>query len=84
MKKFRIALLAGSMIALPALALAEDAPVSEMSYILNTFSFLIMGVIGLILASIVNIFLGSPALHFAISVIGGLIVGWGLGKTAEY
>ncbi len=45
MKKFRIALLAGSMIALPALALAEDAPVSEMSYILNTFSFLIMGVL---------------------------------------
>ena len=30
---------------LPALALAEDAPVSEMSYILNTFSFLIMGVL---------------------------------------
>ena len=45
MKKFRIALIAGSMIALPALALAEDAPVSEMSYILNTFSFLIMGVL---------------------------------------
>jgi len=45
MKKFRIALLAGSMIALPALALAEDAPVSEMSFILNTFSFLIMGVL---------------------------------------
>ena len=45
MKKFRLALLAGSMIALPALALAEDAPVSEMSFILNTFSFLIMGVL---------------------------------------
>ena len=45
MKKFRIALIAGSMIALPALALAEDAPVSEMSFILNTFSFLIMGVL---------------------------------------
>ena len=36
-------------------------------------AFLIMGVIGLIVASIVNIFLGSPALHFAISVIGVLI-----------
>ena len=36
-------------------------------------SFLIMGVIGLIVASIVNIFLGSPALHFAISAIGVLI-----------
>ncbi len=36
-------------------------------------SFLIMGVIGLIVASIVNIFLGSPAIHFAISVIGVLI-----------
>ncbi len=29
----------------PTLALAEDAPVSEMSYILNTFSFLVMGVL---------------------------------------
>ncbi|HEY5672959.1 MAG TPA: ammonium transporter, partial [Malonomonas sp.] len=29
----------------PTLALAEDAPVSEMSYILNTFSFLIMGIL---------------------------------------
>ncbi len=36
-------------------------------------SFLIMGVIGLIVASIVNIFLGSPAIHFAISVLGVLI-----------
>ena len=36
-------------------------------------SFLIMGLIGLIVASIVNIFLGSPAIHFAISVIGVLI-----------
>ncbi|APE42851.1 hypothetical protein BOO69_04990 [Sulfitobacter alexandrii] len=36
-------------------------------------SFLIMGVIGLIVASIVNIFLGSPALMFAISAIGVLI-----------
>ena len=36
-------------------------------------SFLIMGVIGLIVASIVNIFLGSPAMQFAISVLGVLI-----------
>ncbi|GKY87279.1 Bax inhibitor-1/YccA family protein [Sinisalibacter aestuarii] len=36
-------------------------------------AFLIMGLIGIIVASIVNIFLGSPALHFAISVIGVLI-----------
>jgi FtsH-binding integral membrane protein len=32
-----------------------------------------MGVIGLIVASIVNIFLGSPAIMFAISVLGVLI-----------
>ena len=36
-------------------------------------SFLIMGVIGLIVASIINIFLGSPAIMFAISVLGVLI-----------
>ena len=36
-------------------------------------SFLFMGLIGLILASVVNIFLGSTALQFAISVIGVLI-----------
>ena len=36
-------------------------------------TFLIMGLVGLILASIVNIFLGSSALSFAISAIGILI-----------
>ena len=36
-------------------------------------SFLIMGVIGLIVASIVNIFLASPAVMFAISALGVLI-----------
>ena len=36
-------------------------------------SFLIMGVIGLIVASIVNIFLASPAIMFAISMLGVLI-----------
>jgi FtsH-binding integral membrane protein len=36
-------------------------------------SFLMMGVIGIILASLVNIFLASSALQFAISVIGVLL-----------
>ena len=37
------------------------------------FFNLIMGLIGIILASVVNIFLGSSALQFAISVIGVLV-----------
>ena len=36
-------------------------------------SFLVMGLIGLLVASVVNIFLASSALNFAISVIGVLI-----------
>lgn len=36
-------------------------------------SFLIMGVVGLIVASIINIFLKSPGLHYAISFLGVLI-----------
>lgn len=36
-------------------------------------SFLIMGLVGLIIASIVNIFVASSAMQFAISVIGVLI-----------
>jgi FtsH-binding integral membrane protein len=36
-------------------------------------SFLIMGVIGIIIAMIVNMFVGSSALQFAISVIGVLV-----------
>ena len=36
----------------------------------NIGSFLMMGLFGVIIASIVNIFLGSSALQFAISVIG--------------
>ncbi len=36
-------------------------------------SFLFMGLIGIIIAMVVNIFLQSPALHFAISVIGVLV-----------
>ncbi|MEO8669453.1 MAG: Bax inhibitor-1/YccA family protein [Bauldia sp.] len=36
-------------------------------------SFLFMGLIGIVLASIVNIFIGSTALGFAISIIGVLV-----------
>ncbi len=36
-------------------------------------SFMVMGLIGIIIASVVNIFLASPAMHFAISVLGVLI-----------
>lgn len=36
-------------------------------------TFLIMGVVGLIVASIINIFLASPALYFAVSFIGVLL-----------
>lgn len=36
-------------------------------------SFLFMGLIGILIASVVNIFLASSALHFAISVIGVLV-----------
>ncbi|MCB1472637.1 MAG: Bax inhibitor-1/YccA family protein [Rhodobiaceae bacterium] len=36
-------------------------------------SFLMMGLIGIIIASLVNIFIGSSAIQFAVSVIGVLI-----------
>jgi hypothetical protein len=36
-------------------------------------SFLMMGLIGIILASVVNIFIDSSALQFAVSVIGVVI-----------
>ncbi len=36
-------------------------------------SFLFMGLIGIIIASLVNIFLASTALHFVISVVGVLV-----------
>lgn len=42
-------------------------------------SFLIMGLFGIIIASIVNIFLQSAAIHFAISIIGVLVF---IGLTA--
>lgn len=36
-------------------------------------SFLMMGLIGIVIASLVNIFLASSALHFVISVVGVLV-----------
>ena len=36
-------------------------------------SFMLMGLIGIIIASLVNLFIGSSAFQFAISVIGVLI-----------
>jgi FtsH-binding integral membrane protein len=36
-------------------------------------SFLFMGLIGIVLASLVNVFIGSTALQFAVSVIGVLV-----------
>jgi FtsH-binding integral membrane protein len=44
-------------------------------------SFLIMGVIGLLVAMVINIFLQSPAMMFAISIIGLLVFA---GLTAFY
>jgi Amt family ammonium transporter len=45
MKKLIYLMAVVLVLLVPALALAEDAPVSEMSYIFNTFSFLITGVL---------------------------------------
>ena len=45
MKRVMKLLTTGLLLALPSLALAEDAPVSEITFILNTFSFLIMGIL---------------------------------------
>lgn len=42
-------------------------------------SFLVMGLIGVVIASVVNIFIGSSALQFAVSVIGVIVF---LGLTA--
>jgi FtsH-binding integral membrane protein len=36
-------------------------------------SFLVMGLIGIIIASLVNVFFHSPGLQFAISILGVLI-----------
>jgi Amt family ammonium transporter len=43
MKRFLSLFVAALLLGLPAVALAEDAPVSEIAYILNTFSFLMTG-----------------------------------------
>jgi FtsH-binding integral membrane protein len=45
----------------------------------NLGSFLIMGLIGVIIASAVNLFLKSPALYFTLSILGTLIF---IGLTA--
>ena len=45
MKNLTALLATALLLALPNLALAEEAPVSEMTFILNTFSFLIMGIL---------------------------------------
>ncbi|MBE0500161.1 MAG: ammonium transporter [Desulfuromonadales bacterium] len=45
MKRLIYLLATGLLVVLPSLAIAEEAPVSEMSYILNTFSFLVMGIL---------------------------------------
>ncbi|GAB4164674.1 MAG: ammonium transporter [Geothermobacteraceae bacterium] len=45
MKKFWFSLLGFGALLIPSLALAGEEPVSEMSYILNTFSFLVMGIL---------------------------------------
>lgn len=44
MKKMTVLLLS-FLVLLPAVAMAEDAPISELSYVLNTFSFLVMGIL---------------------------------------
>ena len=45
MKELKLIALAAVLLALPTLALAEEQAVSELTYILNTFSFLISGVL---------------------------------------
>ncbi|ALC16240.1 ammonium transporter [Desulfuromonas soudanensis] len=44
-KALSLILAAAGLLALPALALAEDVPTSEVAYVLNTFSFLVNGVL---------------------------------------
>lgn len=45
MNKLTSILVAGLLLGLPSLSLAEDAPISELSYVLNSFSFLVMGIL---------------------------------------
>ena len=51
-------------------------------------TFCMIGLFGIIIATVVNIFLQSPAMHFAISVLGVLIFGgltaWDTQKMKEY
>jgi FtsH-binding integral membrane protein len=51
-------------------------------------SLLSMGVIGILIASLVNLFIGSTAVHFAISVVGVLVftgmVAWDTYKLKQY
>jgi len=44
-KALSLIMAAAGLLALPALALAEDVPTSEVAYVLNTFSFLVNGVL---------------------------------------
>jgi FtsH-binding integral membrane protein len=48
-------------------------------YLTGMGSFLFMGLIGTVIASLVNLFLASSGLHFAISVVGVLVF---TGRTA--
>lgn len=45
MKQLCALMFAGLLLTLPSLGLAEDAPLTEVAYIFNTFSFLINGVL---------------------------------------
>lgn len=45
MKQLFTLMIAGVLLALPSIGLAEEAPLSELAYIFNTFSFLINGVL---------------------------------------
>jgi FtsH-binding integral membrane protein len=51
-------------------------------------SFLVMGVMGILLASLVNLFMQSPAVHFALSVMGVLIftgmIAWDTQRLKSY
>ena len=58
---------AGTFAAMSAYGYTTKSDLSRMG------SFLIMGLIGVVIASLVNMFVGSTALQFAISVIGVLV-----------
>jgi hypothetical protein len=58
---------AGTFAAMSAIGYTTKRDLTKMG------SFLMMGLIGIMLASLVNIFIGSTALQFAVSVIGVLV-----------